>query len=75
MRDIPLIDYAKLDSASRDRLALAVAAQTTLERALEWGRQFRPPLVVESILTQDEYAHDVLVRYQGRYLVYDTSVP
>jgi len=73
MSEIPLIDYANLDPASRERLALAVAGQTTLERALEWGRQVRPPLAVESILTQDEYTHDVLVPYEGRYLVYDTS--
>ncbi len=73
MSQVPLIDYAHLDPASHDRLARAVAGQTTLERALEWGRTVRPPLAVESILTQDEYTHDVLVPYEGRYLVYDTT--
>ena len=73
MSDVPLIDYAQLDPASRERLARAVAGQTTLERALEWGRAARPPLAVESILTQDEYTHDLLVPYEGRYLVYDTT--
>jgi hypothetical protein len=73
MSDVPLIDYAKLDPAIRDQLALAVAGQTTLERALEWGRTVKPPLAVESILTQDEYTHDVLVPYERRYLVYDTT--
>jgi hypothetical protein len=57
----------------RDRLARAVAEQTTLERALTWGGTVRPPLAVESILTQDEYTHDVLIPYEGRYLVYDTT--
>ena len=73
MTDVPLIDYAQLDPAVRDRLARAVAEQTTLERALNWGRTVQPPAAVESILTQDEYTHDVLVPYEGRYLVYDTT--
>jgi len=73
MGDVPLIDHAQLEPDFRDRLAHAVAAQTTLERALDWGRTVRPPLAVESILTQDEYTHDVLVPYEGRYLVYDTT--
>ena len=73
MSDVPLIDYAQMDPALRDRLADAVAQQTTLERALDWGRTVRPPLAVERILPQDEYTHDVLVPHEGRYLVYDTT--
>ena len=73
MSGIPLIDYAALDTATREMLARAIAEQTTLERALDWGRNQRPPLAVETILTQDEYTHDVLVPYEGRYLVYDTT--
>jgi hypothetical protein len=73
MSDVPLIDHAQLEPALRDRLAHTVAEQTTLERALNWGRNVRPPLAVESILTQDEYTHDVLIPYEGRYLVYDTT--
>ena len=73
MSGVPLIDYSKLDVASREALERAVSEQTTLERALDWGRGHRPPLAVETILTQDEYTHDVLVPYEGRYLVYDTT--
>jgi len=50
-----------------------VASQSTLEHALEWGRKQRPTVGVEFILTQDEYTHDVLIRFEGRYLVYDTT--
>lgn len=73
MSDVPLIDLAGLGAAERDALSQAIAGQTTLERALDWGRSRQPPLAVETILTQDEYTHDVLVPYGDRYLVYDTT--
>ena len=73
MSDIPLIDHANLDDATRTRLEGIVASQTSLERALTWGRAQRPRVDVESILTQDEYTHDVLIPFEGRYLVYDTT--
>jgi hypothetical protein len=70
---IPLIDYARLASGERDALARAIADHTTLEQALDWARTLTPPRGVESVLTQDEYTHDVLIPYGSRYLVYDTS--
>ena len=70
---VPLIDHATLDEATRARLAGIVASQTSLERVLNWGREQRPPVDVEAILTQDEYTHDVLIPFEGRYLVYDTT--
>lgn len=73
MDDIPLVDHAELQPTERESLGRAVAAHTTLERVLDWARAHTPPLVVESVLTQDEYTHDVLIPYGRRYLVYDTS--
>ena len=70
---VPLIDHANLEPAERDALTRAIAAQTMLERALDWARTLTPPRGVESVLTQDEYTHDVLIPYGTRYLVYDTS--
>jgi hypothetical protein len=70
---IQLTDYANLDEGTRARLAGIVASQISLERVLNWGREQRPPIDIESILTQDEYTHDVLVPFEGRYLVYDTT--
>ena len=64
MTEIPLIDYANLDAATRARYAGFVAAHTSLERALNWGREQRPPLEIDSILRQDEYTHDVLVPFE-----------
>ena len=73
MSEIPLVDYASLDEATRTRLAAILAVQTSLERVLNWAREQRPPIDIESILTQDEYTHDVLIPFEGRYLVYDTT--
>jgi len=70
---IPLIDYARLESGERDVLASAIADQTTLERALDWARTLTPPRGVESVLTQDEYTHDVVIPTGTRWLVYDTT--
>jgi hypothetical protein len=70
---IPLIDYARLESGERDALASAIADQTTLERALDWARTLTPPRGVESVLTQDEYTHDVVIPTGTRWLVYDTT--
>ena len=69
----PLIEVARLDAAERDALERAIAGQTTLEQALDWARTLTPPRGVESVLTQDEYTHDVLIPYGTRWLVYDTS--
>jgi hypothetical protein len=70
---IPLIDYARLESGERDVLASAIADQTTLELALDWARALSPPRGVESVLTQDEYTHDVVIPTGTRWLVYDTT--
>lgn len=70
---IPLIDYARLESAERDALASAIADQSTLELALDWARTLSPPRGVETVLTQDEYTHDVVIPAGTRWLVYDTT--
>ena len=70
---VPLIEYAELERTERESLGRAIATQTTLERALDWARTLSPPSEVASVLTQDEYTHDVLIPYGTRYLVYDTS--
>jgi hypothetical protein len=73
MTGTPLIDYASLDESARARLAAIVALQSSLQSVLDWGRQQTPCVDIESILTQDEYTHDVLIPFEGRYLVYETT--
>ena len=73
MSETPLIDYANLDEPTRVRLTHIVASQSSLQGVLDWGRQQVPRVDIDSILTQDEYTHDVLIRFEGRYFVYDTT--
>ena len=51
-----------------------VAGQRTLEDVVRWGLAQVPPRLVERVVVQDEYTHDVVVGYaDGVYLVYDTT--
>lgn len=71
---LPFADRAGLTPAQRAALEAAVGECTTLGQLLERGRELDPPLAVESIVTQDEYTHDVLVPLPGgRWLVFDTT--
>jgi hypothetical protein len=71
--ETPLVDYANLDEPTRVRLANIVASQSSLQAVMDWGRQQVPRVDIDSILTQDEYTHDVVIPFEGRYLVYDTT--
>ena len=65
----PLTDHAGLGAEALAAVRADVESHTTLERVLAWARG-----AVSEIVTQDEYTHDVVVRYRdGLYLVYDTT--
>ena len=74
MSPIALTDYARVSEGERAAIEAIVRNQTSLERVLNWGRSLTPPRDVEEILTQDEYTHDVVVRFErDLFLVYDTT--
>lgn len=51
-----------------------VATQGTLGDVLAWARAQLPPRAVDEIVTQDEYTHDVVVRWdESTWLVYDAT--
>jgi hypothetical protein len=55
-------------------IATVVAGHQTLEDVVRWGLSRRPPRLVERVVVQDEYTHDVVVAWsEGIYLVYDTT--
>jgi hypothetical protein len=57
-----------------EQLDAVVAAQKTLEDVVRWGLSQKPPRLVERVVVQDEYTHDVVVGWrEGAYLVYDTT--
>lgn len=58
----------------RADIEVLFAGQKTLEDVVRWGLSQRPPRLVESVVVQDEYTHDVVVRHApGVYLVYDST--
>jgi hypothetical protein len=67
-------DRAGLGPAALASLEAAVAGHETLEDLLRWGRAQVPPVLIEQLVTQDEFTHDVLVPWpDGLTLVYDTT--
>ncbi|MBI5512155.1 MAG: hypothetical protein HY909_00215 [Deltaproteobacteria bacterium] len=69
-----LDDRVGLSAAERARLAHLLDAHHTLEDVLRWGLAQEPPRLVEDVVVQDEYTHDVVVPWEaGRYLVYDCT--
>ena len=71
----PLTNHTTLSPDALAAVANDVAGHATLERVLAWSRSAGGGAGVEEIVTQDEYTHDVVVRYRdtGLYLVYDTT--
>jgi hypothetical protein len=51
-----------------------VRVHTTLEDVVRWGLSQKPPRLVERVVVQDEFTHDVVVSFTpGVYIVYDTT--
>lgn len=51
-----------------------VSGHRTLEDVVRWGLAQKPPRLVERVVVQDEYTHDVVVGWaEGVFLVYDTT--
>jgi hypothetical protein len=51
-----------------------VAGQKTLEDVIRWALARNPPRLVERVVVQDEYTHDVVLPWSsGVFLVYDTT--
>ncbi len=63
-----------VDAAALSSIETLVAAQKTLEDVVRWGLAKRPPCMIELVVVQDEYTHDVVLRWADSvYLVYDTT--
>ena len=71
---IPLTWHFEIEAREKAEWEATLAGLTSLERVLAWGRAQEPKLVIDEILTQDEYTHDVIMAgTRGRYLVFDTT--
>ncbi len=64
----------EIDAATRGAIEALVSGQKTLEDVVRWGLGQRPARLVEQVVIQDEYTHDVVIPFaEGVYLVYDTT--
>jgi hypothetical protein len=64
------------DVPERDltRFRVALGSVRTLSAVLDWLRIQEPPRTVHEIVTQDEYTHDVVVRWtDSLWLVFDAT--
>ena len=69
-----VLDLAHLGTAELADLRHQMESLRTLGDLLDWARLLTPPAPAPIVVTQDEYAHDVLVRYTGgRWLDFDTT--
>lgn len=62
--DLPEKEFAALEKA--------LVKHKTLSQALDWASR-QPETNVAEVVTQDEYTHDVIIRYKRLFLVYDTT--
>jgi hypothetical protein len=65
---------ADVNEDARRAILELVSTQKTLEDVVRWGLAITPPRLVEDVVVQDEYTHDVVLAHPaGVYLVYDTT--
>ena len=72
MREVPILTVGRATLTASE--AAAVGPLCTLADVMAWARTLTPPRSPHSIVTQDEYTHDVLlVLDERRFLVFDTT--
>jgi hypothetical protein len=69
-----VIDYAGLSVERHASLVRDISRLTTLQDVVRWGFSLTPPSDVADVVIQDEYTHDVVLRWtSGSFLVFDTT--
>jgi hypothetical protein len=67
-----VVDHATLSDADLAALRDALEPITTLEDVVRWGLGASPSHDIVEVVTQDEFTHDVIVRWRDdAYLVFD----
>ncbi len=68
------VQGVELDEAVRARIAEAVGAFKLLEELVRWGYAQTPRRPIADVVVQDEYTHDVVIRFDDRLvLVFDST--
>jgi hypothetical protein len=66
-------DRVGLSRDELDELTAIVARHRTMEDVVRWGLMSRPARIVQSVVVQDEFTHDVVLPWGDVFLVYDTT--
>lgn len=73
-RIIPVDAVGPIAPRDLARFRIALRELRSLAGVLEWLRLQEPPRIVQNIVTQDEYTHDVVVPWSERLiLVFDAT--
>lgn len=71
---MPLLLRAPIDPAAAADLEALVGLWKKLEDVVRWGLSGTPRRMIEEVVVQDEYTHDVVMPYaDGLYLIFDTT--
>ncbi|HZF55060.1 MAG TPA: hypothetical protein VE093_40695 [Polyangiaceae bacterium] len=71
---MPLTLRASLDPEATASLEAVTGLFRTLEDVVRWALSGEPRRMIEEVVVQDEYTHDVVMPYaDGLYLVFDTT--
>jgi hypothetical protein len=71
---LPLLFRAPIDPATAADIQVLMGLWKTLEDVVRWGLMGNPRRMIEEVVVQDEYTHDVVMPYaDGLYLVFDTT--
>jgi hypothetical protein len=71
---VGLTSVGDVSAAALAAIDPVVSGQRTLEDVVRWGLAMSPARLVERVVVQDEYTHDVVMRWSDAlYLVYDTT--
>jgi hypothetical protein len=74
MRHVSVDAVGAVPEGDLAHFRLALGDLRTLGAVLDWLGVQEPPRVVREIVTQDEYTHDVVVRWSDRLsLVFDAT--
>jgi hypothetical protein len=69
-----LLDRDLLSPTQRAQLEQHVLPLGSLQELVRWGFALQPPSDVADVIVQDEFCHDVVMRWlEQRWLVFDTT--
>ena len=74
MGEPEILTYGDVPADALRRVSEVVAGMGNLRSILAWGAAATPPRKPELLVAQDEYTHDVVMRFEdGVYIAFDVT--